>query len=195
MKKILFFILVILIVFLIYIFNKSDKIYYFSIENYGYSKSIQADLNKKLSNYVIYNKKDYRLMDLINDINYNKKIMYNNKIYTFDNLLVKANFMTISIGMDDLTYKKEIDYNYLDELLIDIDKLLKIIRKYNKDKIYFTGLYKIENMNKYLNYVNKKIEKMCKNYNIIYIDISNLKEINKSNNLNISSKILNFTNK
>lgn len=195
MKKILFLLLVILMTFLIYFFNISNKIYYFSIDNYGYSKNVEKSLKNELKNSVIYNQKDYRIMDLINDINNNKEFMYNNKTYTFDNLLVKANYITISIGMDDLIYKKEIDYDYIDELIYDIEELLKIVRKYNKDKIYFLGLYRANNLNEVLVYANKKIEKLCKKNRIIYIDISNLYKINNKNNLYISNKIINFTKK
>ena len=195
MKKILFLLLVILMTFLIYFFNISNKIYYFSIDNYGYSKNVEKSLKNELKNSVIYNQKDYRVMDLINDINNNKEFMYNNKTYTFDNLLVKANYITISIGMDDLIYKKEIDYDYVDELIFDIEELLKIVRKYNKDKIYFLGLYRANNLNEILVYANKKIEKLCKKNRIIYIDISNLYRLNNKNNLYISNKIINFTKK
>lgn len=195
MKKLLFLFLVILITFLIYYLNKSDKIYYFSIDNYGYSKNIEKSLKNKLKNSVIYKKEDYRVMDLINDINSNKEFIYNNKIYTMDNLLVKANYITISMGMDDLIYRKEVNYDYIDELLLDIDILLKTIRKYNKDKIYFLGLYKTENLTEVLEYANKKIKKICINNRINYVDISKIIEINNKNNLYISNEIINFTKK
>ena len=194
MKKILFLFLIILITFLIYYFNISKKIYYFSIDNYGYSKNIKSRMKKKIINSVVYSKKDYRLMDLMNDIKYNKEFIYNNKKYTFDNLLVKANYITISIGMDDIIYKKELDYKYIDELLIDIEKLLKLVRKYNKDKIFFLSLYKTSNLDKLIKYANKKIEKICNDNKINYVDISMLTEINNKSNLYISNKILNFTN-
>ena len=193
MKKILFLISIILITFLIYYSNRSNKIYYFSIDNYGYSKNLKNFLKSKLKNYVIYSNEDYRIMDLINDINYNKEFIYNNKTYTFDNLLIKANYITISIGMDDLIYKKEIDYKYIDELLIDLEELLKLIRKYNKDRIYFLSLYKTSNIIDVIDYTNKKIEKICIKNRINYIDISSITEINKNNNLYISNKIINFT--
>ena len=135
MKKIIFFFLVFLITFLIYYFNVSNKIYYFSIDNYGYSKNIEKSLKSKLKNSVIYSKEDYRIMDLINDIEDNKEFIYSNKTYNFDNLLVKANYITISIGMDDLLYKKEVDYNYIDQLIFDIEKLLVLIEKSLLDKL------------------------------------------------------------
>ena len=194
MKKILFFSMVIIITFLIYYFNISNKIYYFSIDNYDYSKNIEKSFKDKLDNSVIYNKEDYRVMDLMNDINNNKKINYNNKTYTFDNLLVKANYITISIGMDDLIYKKEVDYKYIDELIFDIEKLLILIRKYNKDNIYLLSLYNTKNISKVIEYANTKIEKICKKNKINYVDISKINKINNKNKMYIANRIINFTN-
>ena len=134
-------------------------------------------------------------MDLINDINYNKEFIYKNKNYTLNNLLIKANYMTISIGMDDLIYRQEINYNYIDELIDDIEKLLVLIRKYNKDKIYFLSLYKSKNISKFVKYANKKIKKICEENKIDYVDISKLDKINNKNKMYISDKIINFTNK
>ena len=194
MKKILFLMIIIVITFLIYYLNVSNKIYYFSIDNYGYSKNIRESLKTKLQNSVIYSKEDYRIMDLINDINNNKEIIYKDKKYTMDNLVIKANYITISIGMDDLIYKKEIRYKYIDNLLYDIENLLKLIRKYNKDKIYFLSLYRINTISEVIEYANNKIKKICDNNRIHYIDISSLTKINKKNNIYISQKIINFTN-
>lgn len=194
MKKILFMFLVVIITILIYYFNTTKKIYYFSIDNYGYSKNIKVSLKDKLQNSVIYKKEDYRVMDLTNDIIYNKEFIYNNKNYTFNNLLIKANYITISIGMDDLLYKKEINYDYIDELINDIEKLLILIRKYNKDKIYFLSLYDSQSISKFIKYANKKIKKICKKNKINYVDISKINKINNKNKMYIANRIINFTN-
>ena len=47
-------------------------------------------------------------------------------------------------------------------------ELLILIRKYNKDKIYFLGYY---NKNKYFDYINRELKTICKNSKITYIDI------------------------
>jgi lysophospholipase L1-like esterase len=211
MKKIIFSIIVFIIVFLIYYSNITDKIYYFSVGDYlslginnlnkienNYSENIKK--NKKVSKYINYSKTDYRLMDLINDINYNKKIKYNNKTYNMQNILVKANYITISIGMNDIVYKKSITYEYVDELLKDIENLFILIRKYNKDKIDFLGYYNLINNNDLIEYTNKRLKKLCDKNNINYIDISLLNKYITSccypNNLGyqyITDQILNFT--
>lgn len=216
MKKIILTILVFLIIFLIYSFNISEETYYLSLGDYltyginsldkvdnSYSENIKKHYEKNLKNYVNYSSiDDYRVMDLINDINDNKEIIYNNKDYKLQNLLIKANLITISIGMNDLIYKKNIDYNYIDQLLNDIEKMLVLIRKYNKDTIYFLGFYDVINNDDLIKYANNKIELICKKNKIRYVDISKL-NIYVLNNVYptndgytyITDQILNFTKK
>lgn len=214
MKRIILFISVFLIVFLIYYFNADKKVYYLSLGDYlshginnfekidnSYSNNIKNKYKANLKRYVNYSTiDDYRVMDLINDINYNKEIEYDNRKYRMQNLLVKSNLITLSIGMNDLIYKKNIDYDYVDNLLNDIDDLLKLIRKYNKDKIYFLGFYNVINNSDLIDYTNKRLENICNKNRIIYVDISNLNQyiINNMYPTNdgymyITNKILNFT--
>jgi len=213
MKKIIFFIVVFLLVFLIYYFNRDKKVYYISIGDYlsyginnfnnqdnGYSNNIKNIYKNNLKNYVNFSTiEDYRVMDLVNDINYNKIIHYNNKEYKVQNLLIKANLITISIGMNDLIYKKNLSYEYVDSLLKDIDNLLILIRKYNKDKIYFLGFYDVINNPNLIEYTNNRLEKICKKNKIKYVDINKLNNyIIKEYPTNegykyITDKILNFT--
>ena len=152
MKKIIFLVFIFFIVFLIYYFNADEKTYYLSLGDYlsygidsfentnnGYSENIKNKYQNNLENYVNYSTyDDYRVMDLINDINYNKTVVYNNKEYKLQNLLVKANLITVSIGMNDLIYKKNLNYDYVDSLIKDIEDLLTLIKKYNKDECHRT---------------------------------------------------------
>ena len=214
MKKTTLLIVIFLLVFLIYFFNSNEKIYYLSIGDYlsyginnfedknnGYSDILKNYYNKNLYNYVNYSTvEDYRVMDLINDINYNKVITYNNKEYKLQNLLVKANKITISIGMNDLIYRKNIDYDYVDSLLKDIDNLLNVVRKYNKDEIYFLGFHNVINNSELIDYTNKRLNNICNKNKIKYVDISNLgnyiiKGIYPTDEgyKYISDKLLNFT--
>lgn len=217
MKKTIFSILVVLITFLIYFFNRSEKIYYLSlgdhlsygINNFGtvnnsYSNNIKQELKEKLDKYVNYSSyDDYRVMDLINDINYNKIVNFEGNEYKLQNLLIKANFITISIGMNDLIYKSNLEYDlyeYSDKLLKDIENLLMLIRKYNKDEIYFLGFYNIINNQELIEYCNQKLEKICEKNKINFVDISLLnnyiiKEKYPTNDgyMYISNSIKNFT--
>lgn len=189
MKKIIFTVLVVLVTFLIYFFNRSEKTYYLSLGDYlsyginnfnnvnnSYSNKIKEYYKENLSNYVNYSYyDDYRVMDLINDINYNESIVYKNKEYKLQNLLIKANLITLSIGMNDLIYKSKVEtdlYEYTDELLSDIDNLFILIRKYNKDEIYFLSFYNSINNQEVIEYANKKLKSICNKNKINYVDIS-----------------------
>lgn len=188
MKKIIFTVLTFFVIFIIYYFNISENIYYLSIGDYlsyginnfnnvnnGYNENIKAYYKDRISNYVNYsNKEDYRVMDLINDIKYNKTIIYQNKEYKFQNMLIKANLITISIGMNDIKPLKNISYEYIDQLLIDIESLFKLIRKYNKDKIYYLGFYNVINNQEIIEYTNNRIKRICIKNKIKYVDISDL---------------------
>lgn len=217
MKKILFALFIFVIVFLIYSFNINKKVYYLSLGDYlsyginnnkivnnTYSNNLREYYKDNLENYVNYSVlDDYRVIDLYNDITSNKKIKFENKEYNIQNLLIKANLITISIGMNDLLYKIEYSnniYDYTDELLNDIEKLLVLIRKYNKDKIYVLGFYNIIDDLELINYANLKLNKICNQNKVVYVDISNLdkyilKDRYPTNDgyTYISNQILNFT--
>ncbi|MBE6139374.1 MAG: SGNH/GDSL hydrolase family protein [Firmicutes bacterium] len=217
MKKIIFTILVVLITFLIYFFNRSEKIYYVSLGDYlsyginnfknvnnSYSNNIKEYHKQNLDKYVNYSSyDDYRVMDLINDINYNKTVIYEDKEYKLQNLLIKANLITISIGMNDLIYKSNYDtdlYEYTDDLLKDIESLLILIRKYNKDEIYFLSFYNVIGNENLIEYANKRLEIICNKNKIKLVDISLLNNyiIDKLYPTNdgymyITNKILYFT--
>ena len=219
MKKIIFTILVVLITFLIYFFNRSEKTYYLALGDYlsyginnfnnvnnSYSDNLKEHYKENLDNYVNYSTyDDYRVMDLINDINYNKSIIYDDKEYKLQNLLIKANIITISIGMNDLIYKSKIEYNlyeYTDELINDIESLLILIRKYNKDEIYFLSFYNVINNQSLVQYANKRLEIICSKNKIKFVDISLLNNYiikgtypNNDGYTYITNQILNFTKK
>ncbi len=166
MKKILLLMLLCIIVFLIYelFLDRRIKYLYIGNNNYGrYNQIIKEYYNpKEYKSYI--RDDDYRVMDLINDIEDNNTI--DNR--AIQNLLIKSNIIIISIGINDLEYKEELNYKYIDEFIIDIEKLLNLIRKYNKDKIYFFGYY---DKNEYYKYINKEIKRLCKLKNIMYVDI------------------------
>lgn len=204
MKKIFLIIFMFILVFLIYILNLDKKIYVLSMGDYitlgnngnNYQNDISNYLGKKLENNVIYgNNGDYRIIDLFNDIKNNKKFKFEDKVYTINNAIIKADIIFVSIGMNDLRYNKNNNnYDYIDEVIDDLDKLFKLIRKYSKEKIYIFNYYDLGTQ---LKYVNNRLEKVANRYNINIIDISNIEnmELNKTDFDNISKKIKNnFTN-
>lgn len=189
-KTILFLIIVSLLIFLIYLTNKDQEIYYVNIDATNgnkYNEIIKKHYleKKKLEQYVNeFSKKDYRTTDLIRDIKDNKKI--NEK--TIQNVLIKSDILVLNIGINDINYKigntnKEELYNYTDQVLLDIEELLKLVRTYSKEKIYFIGFKNNKGLsyNEYFSYTNKRLKSICDEYNIYFIDID--KEENIDNNV------------
>ena len=145
-KVTIFLILITTLIILINFTNKDNEIYYVNIDSTNsleYNNIITNQLikTKKLEKNVNkFSKKDYRTTDLIRDIKDNKKI----ENQTIQNALIKADILTIYIGINDINYKigdnsKENLYNYTDQVLLDIEELLKLVRTYSKEKIYFIG--------------------------------------------------------
>ena len=171
-KVFLFLILMLLFIFLINLSNQDKEIYYVNIDttnrlkyNDEIVKKIKKD--KKLEKYVNYfSKEDYRTTDLINDIENNIKI--NNQ--TIQNALIKADILTLYIGENDINYKisnkSDELYNYIDQVLTDIEKLLNLIRKYTKEKIFVISF---DNNNDYYEYVNKELQNICNKYDINFV--------------------------
>lgn len=186
-KTILFLIIMTLFIFLIYLTNKDNEIYYVNIDstnNNNYNEIIKNNYKKtkKLEKYINnFSKEDYRTTDLIRDIKDNIKL---NKI-TIQNALIKSDVLTLNIGINDINYKigntnKEELYKYTDQILIDIEELLKLIRSYSKEKIYYIGIKNNKGIsyNDYFEYTNKRLKYICNEYNIYFIDINKNEDIN-----------------
>ena len=203
MKKILLLGIIILMIFLIYLCNIDKKVYYVALgdslatgegtykNKNGYPNKIKDYLNEKqvLETYIKeFAKNGCTTTELINDIKKNKKIKIKNKEIALQHALIKADLVTISIGANDLlnriNVKEKIEYNeiynYIDQLVLDLDELLKIVRQYCKEDIILVGYY-----NPYLNlnnkknsslikYLNKKYKQVANKYNINYIEIDKI---------------------
>lgn len=178
MKKLISFIIIVFIIFIIYIFNCDKKIYYVNISNSGkYYESVVNNIGKKLEKTININDENIRVTEIYNNILNNKKI---NKNQTYQNMLIKADILTLELGQSELDYKHDIDdiYEYVDELITDVEKLFQIIRKYDKEKIYFLK-YKIKDNNykEIYEYLNIRIEDLCNKYNVNLIKENALKNL------------------
>lgn len=193
-KVVLAVFLIVVLVFIIYTVNINNNIFYFNVIDKEYDYETYNDLIKdnldNLEKYINYEQNDYRVTDLIRDINDNV-VIGNRKI---QNILIKADIITLMIGNNELNYKiKSIDmtelFEYSNSLLEDLDELFNLVRKYSKEKIFFIGFY---NDNEYYEelyrYLNLRIKDMCESYNIVYID--RIMEFNTEENVNIYKKIL-----
>lgn len=204
MKKLIIIISTIFLIILIYNVTKTNKLTYISIGDglsqgctpykkvgYGYSDYVYEFLKRK-DKIKKYNKtfsnEDYRITDLINDIENHKNIIKEGKRININQSISNASFITISIGRNDLYYKIKInefsDYNleknelylYINELFNDYKKLLNKIRKYNNCPIILIGFYspvtnKInEETEEVYNYINNLFLELSKNKDIYYVE-------------------------
>ena len=204
-KKLIFFIFLCILIFIMYVIFNENKITYISLGDslalgqnpygnidYGYSDYIKdyLDDNNKLRYYTKeYATKGYRITDVLNDIESNKKINVNNAQEGIKTILRRSNLVTISIGSNDLLYKinnkiiYENDDNintYINELINDYDKLLNELTKYFKGNLILIGYYN-PYINKYAKesrvledsfmYINRCMEELADKYNAKYIDI------------------------
>lgn len=194
MRKLLLILFIFVLVFIIYYLNLDKKVYVLSIgDNYlfndGYKNYIDNFLDNKLENNIIFsNDGDYRIIDLLNDIKDNKKFIFQDKKYTINNTLIKADIIFISIGLNDLRFNKNNkNYDYVDEVMKDLDELLKLVRKYCKEKIYIFNYYSLDSSELSL-YVNNQLKKIINRYDVDYIDSI---KISKFDYDNIGLKIIN----
>lgn len=216
MKKILLASVVVLLIFIIYLTTIDKKVYYLTLgdelsvstdEVVSFSDNVVRYLNdnKKLEIFVNdFSKDNYYINDIISDIKENKKINHESKNISIKNALIKSDLLTISIGMNDIISKINIkninlsnDYSFLyhdiDEIVIELDEMLKLVRTYCKEDIILLGLYypfNIQNkelVNIFL-YGNNKFKETSDKYNVRYIDIYNIfleddKYLSKNNTL------------
>ena len=217
MKKILIIGLVLLSIFLIYLANMDKKVYYVALgdslervyldngEVYGYSHYIKKFLKDKdlLERYSDdFAKVDTRSTDIISDINENKKVTTAKGSFSLKNALIKADLVTLNISNEDV-YEKLRDsniiyneiYDYIDDLAYDLDNLFSLMREYCKEDIVFIGAYNPftesdnENISDILDYLNKKYKDVCAEYDVIYVDISDVNCISESTLREIGNKV------
>ena len=194
--KLLFYILVILLIFIIYHYVNDDKINYVALgdniangENpygsidYSYTDYL-ADylrdnniLREYLNEFVENNMNTDRLiLEVLND----KQIAKKNKKYNLKQELRDSDLVTISVGQKEINDNIKI-YNINNSLLDlnKIEKLLREIRKYAKNKIIFIGYYNPYLNNDYesmkvgeiIRVINSKVKNICSKNDIVFIDI------------------------
>ena len=198
MKKLLVLALLLISVFLIYLVTIDKKVYYLSLgdflavgktsdkSNNGYTKEIIDYLTKKKMLEEFHNEfasEEYRSIDLYNDIVQNKKVLVGDKEISIKNALIKADILTLSIGTNDLFSKLNYPFTKyemkrnIDEIIDDIENLLKLIREYCKEDIIILNYANLKNdqkIDEYLVYANNRLKKLCETYDITCVDIYTL---------------------
>ena len=192
MKKIMIIGLIVLSVFLIYLCNLDNKVYYLSLNGFyksnnidNYPSYIKNYLKEKgvLEIYIPeYSKENMKTIDLINNINNNKKIEKSGKEITFKNALIKADLVTLSFSPKDIINRIGSNnvYDYIDDLNNDLNKLLKLMREYCKEDIILVGYYNPypddEESTKVFKYLNKKYQETSLEYKVTYINLEQVFE-------------------
>lgn len=201
MKKIIIVIVILFSIFFIYLSTVDKKVYYLALgdsiaagvnasgmEDYGYSDYIKTYLENRdlLETYINeFAVSGYRSIDLKRDIIDNKKIIINDKNITLKNALIKADIVTLSIGANDFFYYLNANYDdvydHINESLNDVESLFKLVREYCKEDIIVVGYYtpfkeheKIDTMDEIIKFANKKLEELCSEYNMYFVDIFEL---------------------
>lgn len=142
MKKIIFTISILIITFLIYLIANQKSNLEFSIGlEYG---------------DIIYNPNDYRITDIIIDIENNINIEGKD----IQHLLVSSK--SIKIDLNKFIFLK--DYESILGQINDLEKLFQYLRKYTKENVYIKLL---KEKNILAEYTNKKIIVLSKKYDII----------------------------
>ena len=87
----------------------------------------------------------------------------------------KAKILTVSIGMNELSHKMEIETKEIETYLSNIDKILKLLRIYNKKEIFLTSIYETSFLNNTkVTEINNRLKQLCDTYQVHFIDITNI---------------------
>ena len=176
----------------------------YGIDSYGrktysysdYVKDYLMDKNKLKKYHKLYTKKDMTIEMLHNTLLMNEKKLYEGKKTNIKAMLGETDYLTMSIGINDLLYQLSITTKLseekVDNIINEIEKkfnnLIKEIRTiYNRD-IYIIGYYDLNINNELYKTAIKKINNVYKkNKDVIYIStyiISDNKDIFLSNHTN-----------
>ncbi len=211
-KKLIFMILLCGIVYAIYALYHDNKINYLAIgdslsiginaygdKNYGYSDYVASYLKEqnKLKSYSNdFAVAGYRISDVQHQLETNQIITIQKKALSFKKCLRDAQLVTLSIGGNDLLSElslSAVDIDALNEkevmeaidhVLLNLDDLLKNVRRYAKRDILLIGYYNPLHstslpVNRLFSYLNTKANQICKKYDVTYINTYSIFKKNK----------------
>jgi len=178
--------------YLIYFFNKEDRLRIvalgdgvasgetpYEIDGISYNDYIKEYFeNKKILKYFNnkYAYKNYKINELINDLKSND-LKETEDLY-IKQMLHKADLITIGIGEEELvklSMTNDLDIKYLQKIIAEYDDLMYILKDITEAKIVLIGFYE----NKYLDksdviILNSELSNLAIKYNAIFINISDL---------------------
>lgn len=198
MKKLIIIFLIFFSIFYIYLLTCDEKIYYLSISNNYNSNDFSNIIAKKLkSNNLLeihvneFSNNNNRITDYIDMIDDNKYIIKNNKKIHFKNALIKADIITLSLGTKDFITNYGDSTEKVLTIRNNIETLIKKIREYSKEDIYFISIYSEYVDSKYIDKLNNDIKSICSDNKIKFININNnYNYITKNNNELISKYVI-----
>lgn len=205
MKKIVAFTIIVAFIFFTYLFFNNEKVNYVALGDsiaagqnsygqlgYGYTDYFKDYLDSKnmLNSYHNFSINGCRTEDLIDEINNNKTLKIKNTTQNIKQSLRESDIVTISIGANDFIRNldsKKMDFTNIDKYLkkidstiINIDEVLKTVRKYAKKNIIVIGYYNPypslflkngRNIDILFEYLDRKYNEVCNNHNADYISI------------------------
>lgn len=195
MKKLIIIFLIFFSIFYIYLLTCDEKIYYLSISNNYNSNDFSNIIAKKLkSNNLLeihvneFSNNNNRITDYIDMIDDNKYIIKNNKKIHFKNALIKADIITLSLGTKDFITNYGDSTEKVLTIRNNIETLIKKIREYSKEDIYFISIYSEYVDSKYIDKLNNDIKSICNDNKIKFININNNYNYITENNNELISK-------
>ena len=214
-KTILCISTIFILIFIIYLTTLDHKIYYVNLSidknNDTYDKYVKDYLESKdkLEKYINgFTTQDDRVTDLIHSIEENKFIIADQKKQTIKNALIKADLVTVFIGLNDINYKVGYSsmnelYEYADSFLSDVNQLLNLIREYCKEDVIILGYYNAYGSyyDEYFHYINRELSLLAKEYKMEFIEVDDIYNVdnhtgsiwmNKEENQKVFSKITTF---
>ncbi len=201
--KLLIFLWICLLIFLIYQGNNKNNINYTSLGDsfalgedsfgridYGYSDYVKDYLQKnhQLNRYIkSFSDPTLSIETLNQNIQLNKKIKLKKQVLNLKQTLRETTILTLSIGKNDLIYQLSIsrknDEQTINQIIKRIDnslnQLIKEIKKYYPNQIYIIGYYHDPTKNQIYNQAIDKLNNCFQNKkDIIYIKTDKLFENN-----------------
>ena len=200
MKKAILILCICISCYFIYNLTEDNTLYYLNIGDgiamgINDNNALSEGYSIKLKNYLedtnhledyndSFTNKDYRITDVLRSIKYHDKIVINNDEATINELLKKADIITISLGMNELYYKLLLNndniYSYVDAMMEDMKLLLKEVDRYNHKKVFVLGYYNtLNNNDDIFTYVNFSLKDIVEQQGFDFISIDNI--INNDN--------------
>ena len=89
--------------------------------------------------------------------------------------IAKAQVLTLAIGMDELNLEEEITSPIIAKYLANIEKIIQLIKIYNKKSIIVIGIYETQKISpEKANEINNNLQALCSSQDVTYIDISSV---------------------